>query len=420
MMSSITVMRRISRSMQTTQQLLLPRKQGMGGAFAWQHNNCGFSGSGVVPTCALATSDLALTTTRSTLDAHQQQLSSSQEWKRLVQGLGLVVVGGASLISYETNQRTTSVSCEGITMNEAKNTEESSPPADDDDEDEEGEDPYANLPEEDEPTECSMCNTFRKGPCRPFWRKLERCFKDHEKEENGAVKCMRYFKPHQQCIMKFTNLYQLVSLEMKQDLVRDAELSMSENERRTWKPVVDWSLWKQFTAEAGISFRETIRSKDAKSGELLPLWQRLPENKEPVLLSLTSQLPKVEEESGLLLKIAYAVDQDGFVLGLSYNKEYGALVELAQSKDSSSSEKETKDSDVKPDDAAGDAVPPEKDESTTFEFNFHVLPGETKTVTICGLYAENPVNASPDKEILDALLYKNKPYNLRKIALKKS
>ena len=88
-----------------------------------------------------------------------------------------------------------------------------------DEDDKEEEDPYENLPEEDEPTDCSMCNTFRQGPCRPYWRKLERCFKDHEGQENGASHCMRYFMPHQQCLMNYTNLYNLVRLTSLQEYI---------------------------------------------------------------------------------------------------------------------------------------------------------------------------------------------------------
>ena len=36
---------------------------------------------------------------------------------------------------------------------------------DDDDNEEKEEDPYDNLPDEDEPTDCSMCNTLCQGPC---------------------------------------------------------------------------------------------------------------------------------------------------------------------------------------------------------------------------------------------------------------
>ena len=302
----------------------------------------------------------------------------------------------ASLFTYNQYQYS---SCQVAAVEESTTS-----PAPEEEEEEEEEDPYANLPEEDEETDCSMCNTFRKGPCRPQWRKLERCFKDHEGQDNGAVKCMRYFKPHSACIMEFTNLYQLISLELKQELVRDAELAITQEERRTWDPEVDWSLLKRFFAEAGASFCETVRSRD-EEGKPLPLWQRLPENKEPVLLTIPAPLPKVDPESGLILKIAYAVDGDSMLLNLTFNKEYGELLSQAEAK------AEGKEVEAKPE----SEEPKEENKSDQFDFDFFVLPGDTKKVCICALYSEDPTKAGPEKEILDALLFKSKTYVLKDV-----
>ena len=317
---------------------------------------------------------------------------------------GLVVTAGTVVYSTKTL-------CDPV----AAKTESPSNPPQQQEEEEEEEDPYENLPEDDEPTDCSMCNTFRQGPCRPFWRKLERCFKDHEGEENGATQCMRYFQPHQSCLMDYTNLYQLVSLEMKQELVRDAELSVDESERRTWSPAVDWDTWISFVGDAGLDYCETVQ-KTNEDGELLPLWKRLPENKEPVLLTIPVPLPK--EESGMILKIAYVVDQDGMVLGLTYNKEYGALIEKAEAKAAEKRGEPKKPESDKP--APQEESDTEQSDSTMFDFDFFLLPGETKSVRICGLYAENPVDADPKKEILDALLFKSQEYVLKDIVDKAS
>lgn len=277
-------------------------------------------------------------------------------------------------------------------------------------------DPYDNLPDEDEETHCSMCNTFRKGPCRPFWRKLERCFKDHESEENGAVKCMKYFSPHQSCLQKYLNLYQLVSLDMKQQLVVDTELSVRDDERREWKnAVIDWGMWIDFMKDQGLEFREAVRRRIDDSDEtspLLPLWQRLPEDTEPVLLTVSSKVP--QRQDGMILKIAFAVDQDGFVLGLSYNSAYQALLDEANrvaeaDGDASSSSKDPPSAEVGP--AAGeskDSGPVTSPSTTTgedpFSLEFFLLPGETKAVRVSALYSESPVGASPEKELLDVLL----------------
>lgn len=269
-------------------------------------------------------------------------------------------------------------------------------------------DPYENLPDEDEETTCSMCQTFRQGPCRPFWRKLERCFKDHENEEGGATKCMRYFGPHQQCLMEFTNLYSLVSLDMKQELVHDIELSVNADERRTWEPDIDWGMWKIFVQEQGLDFRETVPG----SAKDTPLWKRLPANKEPVLVNPTVTLARQQE--GMILKVAYAVDQDGMVLGFSFNQEYSDLIGKSKGSatlveiDGPEQPIETNESNS----VADDAKPP----SSTFELEFVVFPGETTHVRVCALYAENPTLADHDKDILDALLFTGPMESLQTVA----
>jgi hypothetical protein len=294
---------------------------------------------------------------------------------------------------------------------------------------EEEEDPYANLPEEDEETSCSMCNTFRKGPCRPSWRKLERCFKDHEAEENGAVKCMRYFKPHSDCLMDYTNLYHLISLDFKQEFVEDSQLSVTPEERKTWAPTVDWTNWIMFNREAGDDFQQTIPVEDKTT----PLWQRIPEDTEPVLITVVTNLPKQQEESGLLLKAAYAVDQDGRVLGFTFSKDYGdklqQIREAAAEKEApTSDDKEAPTSDEKEPPTTDEKETPTSDEKepeqekkvkasdpTVMPFDFFLVPGSTTDVRVCALYAEDPVTAPVAKDILDACLMESTTISLAEV-----
>jgi hypothetical protein len=352
--------------------------------------------NGSMPCAAGLDAQRAAASAQSRLFSQRAANTNGSYWRM---GFAITSLAGSALFMLESNF----AFCQEDTA-ETPTDEE----ADDED------DPYENLPLEDEETGCSMCNTFRKGPCRPYWRKLERCFKDNEKEEDTATKCRRYFIPHHSCLMKYTNLYQLIPLDLKQDLVREAELSISENERKTWDPPVDWSVWVQFASEAGLSFKETVRSTD-ESG-LLPLWKRLPDSKEPVLLSQSAALPKVDEESGLILKIAYALDQDGFVLGLMYNNEYWTLVEKATGAESSGKDHVETAADADTPSDPTSSTTGETTESHQFELEFFVLPGEVKTVRICGLYAENPITAGSDKILLDAILFTSGSHVLETIA----
>ena len=242
------------------------------------------------------------------------------------------------------------------------------------DAEEEEEDPYENLPEEDEPTECSMCNTFRQGPCRPYWRKLERCFKDHEGEENGAQKCMRYFMPHQKCLMNFTNLYNLVRLTSLQEYIDETERVLPQKQRTKMKssPPLDWSLWNQFQKDAGPNFKQGLGNTEKTT----PLWKRFPDDTEPVLLTFSTELPR-EDEPGLLLRFAYVVDQDGMVLGVESNTLFRELKDKAEGRvrEQSSDEEET-------------------EPGPTLKLEFYVVPSITHKISVKAMYAKDPT--SPD------------------------
>lgn len=236
-------------------------------------------------------------------------------------------------------------------------------------EEEEEEDPYANLPEEDEPTECSMCNTFRKGPCRPYWRKLERCFKDQEEEENGAQKCMPYFLPHQKCLMEFTSLYNLIRLTSLQEYIDETEETLPENQRRKMDdtPAIDWSTWDQFKKDVGPSFTQGIASVPKDT----PLWKRFPENTEPVVLTLSTQIPR-EDKAGLLLRFAYVMDQDGMVLGVESNPIYRKLKDKAEGREEGGGDEE------------------ETEPGPDISLEFYVIPSMTRKIKLKAMYAMDP------------------------------
>jgi len=236
--------------------------------------------------------------------------------------------------------------------------------------------------------------------------------------------CMRYFSPHQQCLMQYSNLYRLINLEQKQELVRDTERSVTKDERRPWMPSVDWSMLVKFHAEEAdaSTFRQTLPHYNPST---TPLWKRYPPDTEPVLLTVTSNLPKIHEQSGMILKVAYAVDQDGYVLGFSYNKQYGALMQQA----TATTDTPEKNNEQPQAETAATSSPTtfaneEGDDGTNnnadYPLEFYLLPGETKSVKISALYAENPALAPSSKDILDALLFTSPVYSLQDAVRKKT
>jgi hypothetical protein len=244
-------------------------------------------------------------------------------------------------------------------------------------------DPYANLPKEDEPTECSMCNTFRQGPCRPFWRKLEHCMKDNEEIEGGIKNCMRYFYPHQECLLKYINLYDLIRLTNLQEHIEETEASLPNHQRQDMKtvPSIDWGQWDEFQKDAGIRFTQGLAS--AAVTKQSPLWKRFPTNTEPVVLTFSTSIPRADEDSGLLLRFAYVVDQDGMVLGVESNELYRKLKDQAEGReeiqgkgDNSGSLKEKEETEEPP--------------GPNLQLSFLVIPCITHKIQIKALYAKDP------------------------------
>lgn len=155
-------------------------------------------------------------------------------------------------------------------------------------------DQYNNLPEEDEPTSCQICKINRQGPCRPMWRKFERCMKDNmprddsedttdadthsnsstgdhhdhddddntelsqdnpndtntsESENSVGTQCDKYMMPWVECIQKYPGIYTLLANKVYQEEFLDQyELELKKVHKikpLLWKGMdVDWSdLW---------------------------------------------------------------------------------------------------------------------------------------------------------------------------------
>lgn len=343
-------------------------------------------------------------------------------------GGGLMLLSSASIIATDCDQQQEAVTVEATMKTANQQTEK-------EEENKKGketiEDPYENLPEEDEPTTCSMCLTYRQGPCRSTWRKCEKCFKDHmdDPEGNGAKICGKYSVAFQRCLFSNIRLYSLIDLEPKQEMAEKVEIAIShKNEKSDYKEgivQIDWTAMQQFVAIEKQRGNETFERQffpdslvntndnqtvNGSRQRKPPLWKRvLPKEyrggaDDLAVISLDSKIPitpELEQDSTsnhLFLSVAYAIDQDGMVLGLATNPMYNNLQKMAENYDSkdqarkSGSVGDDNDQRNSGDDSArikqkdGGA-----DDSEYMDLDFVVIPGETKNVQFCGLYAENPV-----------------------------
>jgi hypothetical protein len=291
-------------------------------------------------------------------------------------------------------------------------------------------DPYENLPKVDEETTCDICNTFRKGPCRKYWRKTERCWK-----QGDSDKCLPYSTPFINCSMYYRNLYVLVMLENFQEYITAMEndaksvavrqFSDDSNDDTVPYVLVDWNPWNEFNKDFGPSFSQTIPSSpsDVHSNKKNPLWKRLPTDTEPILVPCNVIIPtrfaSLKDERKLMhLKIAYVTDQDGFVVGkyfkpskFSSDEDSDSGGENIPSEASEPSKGDASESSTASNRSIGDDDGISEDANA--EISCILLPGETKSIVVTAYYCDT-INLDSDEAEEDAIVYK-KEYDLYKM-----
>ena len=329
----------------------------------------------------------------------------------------------------------------GSTLCVAKCEEEEQPQElqndndDDDDDDFVEEDPYDNLPPEDEPTHCSICLTYRQGPCRPYWRKVERCTKDHEfkKEEQevedaqqGVVTsgnkedakgtqdeeeedqqeppCLKYMLPWIDCASSYRNLYSLIELDTNYtagiiDLEKEAAMELC------WapsaEPAIDWTPWQSYVAENPswkLPKRAVTKKNHGKESTNISLWKTLDVNTDPELVDVLAMVPTKQGEG--IIECAYALDQEGNVLGFSYGTKPSEAAKQAE-EDASL----TRDGQEEPADL--------------IELKIRLLPLRTRHITIAAAYTQ-PLPKKDSKSTTttepESHIFKSRPFSLKKLS----
>lgn len=289
---------------------------------------------------------------------------------------------------------------------------------------EEEEDPYDNLPEKDEATNCSICLTYRQGPCRPYWRKVEACTKDNElksddkKEEGDDDKktsntdnkeeeepeadppCLKYMLPWIDCASGFRNLYNLIELDTNYT-VGIADLENEASKTLCWAasktPSVNWMSWHSYLKD-NPDWKLPTQQK-SNSPEHASLWKLLDQSKDPVLVEVKASVNMMEDEG--MLECAYAQDQDGNVIGFQYGTKPSEAFETEK--------KEGEEGETK--------------KEPTVELKIRILPERTQTVTIAAAYTQPPAGGKTEskdgkKDSFDSFIFKSKPIQMDQIPKK--
>jgi hypothetical protein len=98
------------------------------------------------------------------------------------------------------------------------------------------------------------------------------------------------------------------------------------------------------------------------------------------VLTFSTQIPRQDESSGLLLRFAYVVDQDGMVLGVESNASYRALKDQAEGRkvdeSGSSSGATTHDNADRKEEEAEE----EQDSGPHMNLDFYIVPSVTQKI----------------------------------------
>jgi len=242
---------------------------------------------------------------------------------------------------------------------------------------------YKNLPEEDPSTTSPLCQTFRQGPCRDDWRKLEFCVRDMYTATRGrrnrdTGECDSYIATFRKCWKEDEHthlLYKLIELDVFQQQVRDMELDYRYDDKGSMDPRMDWTAWLHFLKEEGSLERaEKDCSEWTSLDKFVPLWKRFVIlEKKPFLVNICTTVPPQHGDKSLVA--VYALDQDSLVAGYS-------------------------------DDGSG-------------RLPVTIVPGMTKTLTIKALYKENSIAHTVDKKKeyeLEAILCVSPEMSLASVA----
>eukprot|EP00934_Nitzschia_sp_Nitz4_P007075 Nitzschia sp. Nitz4//scaffold16_size188269//56136//57251//NITZ4_001786-RA/size188269-processed-gene-0.10-mRNA-1//1//CDS//3329538502//7065//frame0 len=280
---------------------------------------------------------------------------------------------------------------------------------DEEDAEEEEVDPYDNLPEEDEPTHCSICLTYRQGPCRPYWRKVEACTKDNElpkkdEEESEGEEgepqdqpdppCFKYMLPWIDCASGYRNLYNLIEMDTNYTM-GILDLEQDATSTACWapsaEPKVNWAPWQVFVHESKDPvWTPPDESKDVPKKQ--SLWKTLGTDKDPMVVEVLAKVPALSPtQGGGVLECAYAVDQTGHVLGFAYG--------------------------TKPSDVVSKGLETATAEAEEMvDLKIRLLPTHTRSITIAAAYTQPKTPTKKGDADSESHIFKTRPMDLEQVA----
>lgn len=377
---------------------------------------------------------------QSRLYSSQQQQQQQYQQDAASRTMVSVAAAASLLLAASVSSCSPQTLCEDPAAADSALDSETTPNEDDGEDDEPETDPYDNLPEEDEPTHCSICLTYRQGPCRPYWRKVEACTKDHEKDnkkqkkkksdnddddDGPSTRCFQYMMPWIDCASKHRNLYTLIEMDTNYtEGIQDLETTSLHF---CWmpgtEPKIDWTNY----AEDPSTVEEDVAEYTPTSEDGMALWKTLdPAMGDPKLITVQATVPTTIDSGKGILEVAYAVDQDNNVIGFAYGTKPSELKEESAGDDGETvpakEDGEDTETTAKPKDAAPNDEDSSESGETTIPMDIRIVASRTREFVIAASYTHRIEGAKNSDEtdaksdnktgFLETHLYKSKPFAL--------
>jgi hypothetical protein len=209
------------------------------------------------------------------------------------------------------------------------------------------------------------------------------------------------------CATGYRNLYALIELNTNYTM-GIAELENEATVQACWapshEPTVNWSSWHEYVAshpQWKLPKRSTTTnnksSKKSKTSsddndQHVSLWKTLGIDRDPEMVEIFASVPSQQGQG--ILECAYALDQDGNVLGFSYGTKPSEVAAKA------SSEHE------------GDG----NNTNSSVELKIRLLPLHTRSITVAAAYTQPAKEGAKENDPLESHIFKTRSFSLKKMS----
>jgi len=249
---------------------------------------------------------------------------------------------------------------------------------DDDDEDDDEEEDENEEESEDEETD----NSNEEDTDTPSAQQQQE--KDQTEDISLSQRCDKFMIPWISCIQEHRNIYSLISNDFYQkDYIDPLEYTVHDSRRLCYNKdhseigEVDGYVIKYHGVEIDLgSWREHVEavSDESNVDNTTPSSARAVPTEEPHLINAYAKFQLSNPTNGQPIEVAYIKDQNGRLLG------FDSFTKSKEESGGNSSDEESMPHKSEEEKAAAPPV------SNDGECTFHILPGETKSITAYAIY----------------------------------